>query len=59
MIRQNEKGIVYGITYVDHQIKCVHNGSDLPVANCDLTFSEQNGIIKVSISIYFESLEEL
>ena len=31
----------------------------LPGANWDLTFSEQNGITKVSISIYFESLEEL
>ncbi|MBO9562533.1 MAG: SRPBCC domain-containing protein [Niastella sp.] len=30
-----------------------------PGANWDLTFSEQNGITKVSISIYFESLEEL
>ena len=31
----------------------------LPGANWDLTFSEQNGITKVSISIYFESLDEL
>jgi len=31
----------------------------LPAANWDLTFSEQSGITKVSISIYFESLEEL
>lgn len=36
----------------------------LPGANWDLTFSEQNGpdsypVTKVSISIYFESLEEL
>jgi uncharacterized protein YndB with AHSA1/START domain len=31
----------------------------LPGANWDLTFSEYNGITKVSISIYFESLEEL
>lgn len=28
-------------------------------ANWDLTFSEQNGITKLNISIYFESLEEL
>ena len=27
--RQNEAGIVYGLTYVDHQTKCVFNGSDL------------------------------
>lgn len=31
----------------------------LPGANWDLTFSQQNGITKVSISIYFESPEEL
>jgi len=31
----------------------------LPGANWDLTFDAQNGITKVSISIYFESLEEL
>ncbi|MBV4357355.1 relaxase/mobilization nuclease domain-containing protein [Pinibacter aurantiacus] len=29
VLRQNEKGIIYGITYVDHQQKCVLNGSDL------------------------------
>ncbi len=31
----------------------------LPGANWDLTFSEENGTTKVSISICFESLEEL
>lgn len=29
VLRQNEKGIIYGLTYVDHQTKCVFNGSDL------------------------------
>ncbi|WP_432221824.1 relaxase/mobilization nuclease domain-containing protein [Flavobacterium sp. TMP13] len=28
-LRTNASGIVYGITYVDHRIKCVFNGSDL------------------------------
>ena len=28
-IRQNDAGIIYGLTYVDHQTKCVFNGSDL------------------------------
>lgn len=28
-IRQNHEGLIYGITYVDHQTKCVFNGSDL------------------------------
>src|SRR6202035_1954579 len=29
VVRQNEKGIIYGMTYVDHETKCVFNGSDL------------------------------
>ncbi|MDQ6763087.1 MAG: relaxase/mobilization nuclease domain-containing protein, partial [Bacteroidota bacterium] len=29
VLRQNEEGTIYGITYVDHQTKCVFNGSAL------------------------------
>lgn len=29
VLRQNDKGIIYGLTYVDHQTKCVFNGSEL------------------------------
>jgi hypothetical protein len=29
VIRQNEQGLVYGITYIDQRTKCVFNGSDL------------------------------
>jgi hypothetical protein len=29
VVRQNDKGIVYGLTYIDHQSKCVFNGSDI------------------------------
>jgi hypothetical protein len=29
VLRQNADGVIYGITYVDHQAKCVFNGSDL------------------------------
>jgi hypothetical protein len=29
ILRQNENGLLYGITYVDHQTKCVFNGSAL------------------------------
>ena len=28
-LRQREAGLVYGVTYVDHQTKCVFNGSVL------------------------------
>jgi hypothetical protein len=27
--RQNDSGIVYGLTYIDHNTKCVFNGSDI------------------------------
>jgi hypothetical protein len=29
VLRQNDNGIIYGITYVDHHTKCVFNGSHL------------------------------
>ena len=29
LIRQNEVGLIYGVTYVDNYSKCVFNGSDL------------------------------
>ena len=29
VLRQNDNGVIYGITYVDHQSKCVFNGSQL------------------------------
>lgn len=29
VLRQNEGGIIYGMTYIDHTTKCVFNGSDL------------------------------
>jgi hypothetical protein len=29
VIRQNEEGIVYGLTYIDHTTKAVFNGSDM------------------------------
>jgi hypothetical protein len=29
IVRQNDSGIVYGLTYIDHNTKCVFNGSDI------------------------------
>lgn len=29
LFRQNEAGVIYGLTYIDHQTKCVFNGSDV------------------------------
>lgn len=29
ILRQNDKGIIYGIAFIDHRSKCVFNGSDI------------------------------
>ena len=29
MVRQNDNGIIYGLTYIDHNTKCVFNGSSI------------------------------
>ena len=29
VVRQNNDGIIYGLTYIDHKTKCVFNGSDI------------------------------
>ncbi|MEP6596541.1 MAG: hypothetical protein ABJA71_11380 [Ginsengibacter sp.] len=29
VIRQNDNGIIYGLTYIDQNTKCVFNGSDI------------------------------
>jgi hypothetical protein len=29
VVRQNDNGIIYGLTYIDHNTKCVFNGSDI------------------------------
>jgi hypothetical protein len=34
VLRQNNEGIIYGITYVDHRTKSVFNGSDLGKQYC-------------------------
>jgi len=55
VLRQNENGIIYGITYVDHQTKCVFNGSHLGKqysANaihqrCNSSHSEEPAIQKI------------
>jgi hypothetical protein len=46
VVRQNEDGVVYGITYVDHQTQCVFNGSALGKAYSAKTILERctNGV---------------
>lgn len=29
VVRQNDNGIIYGLTYIDHNTKCVFNGSEI------------------------------
>ena len=29
IVRQNDKGLIYGLTYIDNNTKCVFNGSDI------------------------------
>ncbi|WP_439697045.1 relaxase/mobilization nuclease domain-containing protein [Mucilaginibacter sp. AW1-7] len=43
VLRRNEDGLLYGITYVDHQSKCVFNGSNLGKAYSAGAFRERCG----------------
>ena len=56
VVRQNENGVVYGITYVDHQTQCVFNGSALGKAYSAKAILERcsNGVAgeeKIKLSI--------
>ncbi|MBS1532562.1 MAG: relaxase/mobilization nuclease domain-containing protein [Bacteroidetes bacterium] len=44
ILRQNEQGYLYGITYVDHRNKCVFNGSDLGKSYSAKGITERCGI---------------
>ena len=43
VLRQNDKGQIYGITYVDFRTKCVFNGSDLGKQYSAKAISERCG----------------
>lgn len=45
VLRQNAQGILYGITYVDHQTKCVFNGSDLGKQYSAKAIQERCGLV--------------
>ncbi len=59
VIRENDKGIIYGLTYIDHKTKCVFNGSDIGkeysaksiLEKCGVTqsFSEEKKISETKI----------
>ena len=44
VLRQNEQGIIYGLTYVDHATKCVFNGSELGKAYSANQIQERCGM---------------
>ncbi|MEJ7823536.1 MAG: relaxase/mobilization nuclease domain-containing protein [Chitinophagaceae bacterium] len=54
VVRENDKGIIYGITYIDHKTKCVFNGSDIGKEYSAKSILEKCGIIQ-SISEQEES----
>jgi hypothetical protein len=52
LLRQNKEGIIYGITYVDHQTKCVFNGSDLGKLYSAKMILERTGTTAGGISVF-------
>lgn len=48
MFWQNKEGMIYGITYVDHQTKCVFNGSDLGASYSAKIMQEETGVTRES-----------
>jgi hypothetical protein len=44
VIRQNDNGVIYGLTYIDHNTKCVFNGSDIGKDYSAKTILERCGI---------------
>ncbi|MFV5703069.1 relaxase/mobilization nuclease domain-containing protein [Flavobacterium sp. XS2P12] len=48
ILRQNTEGLLYGITYVDHQTKCVFNGSALGKLYSAKAIQERCGLNEVA-----------
>ena len=46
VIRQNDNGVIYGLTYIDHNTKCVFNGSDIGKDYSAKTILEKCGITR-------------
>jgi hypothetical protein len=47
VFRQNAEGLLYGITYVDHQTQCVFNGSALGKLYSAKAIQERCGLIEI------------
>jgi hypothetical protein len=48
VIRQNESGIIYGLTYIDHNTKAVFNGSDIGKEYSAKAILEKCGIRQIT-----------
>ncbi|MGI8584360.1 MAG: hypothetical protein ACR2KX_19380 [Chitinophagaceae bacterium] len=46
VIRENDKGIIYGLTYIDQKTKCVFNGSDIGKEYSAKAMLEKCGIVQ-------------
>jgi len=46
VIRENDNGIIYGLTYIDHNTKCVFNGSDIGKDYSAKAILEKCGIVQ-------------
>ena len=47
VLRQNAEGLLYGITYVDHQTQCVFNGSALGKSYSAKAIQERCGLYEI------------
>lgn len=61
LLRNNEQGIIYGVTYIDNRTKCVFNGSDLgkPYAAKGILDRLSNHKTELSRPGYFESTKPI
>jgi hypothetical protein len=50
-LRQNKDGIIYGITYIDHQTKSVFNGSDLGKSYSAKMILERTGVAISDVAV--------
>jgi hypothetical protein len=55
-VRQNDNGIVYGLTYIDHNTKCLFNGSDIGKDYSARAILEKCGVSQ-NISVQERSIE--
>ena len=46
IVRQNDSGMVYGLTYIDHNTKCVFNGSDIGKDFSAKSILEKCGVVQ-------------